>query len=69
VKCRLSQLKYNVQMKCLDPSVAKPDDIHEQIEVSSFCKSQETKLNIRVIQVSVRCYIASIPSFSHVRSL
>lgn len=49
--CRKSQMKYNVPMRCLDPELEETNDVYEQIEISSFCRPQATKLNIRVIQV------------------
>ena len=51
VKCRKSQLKYCVPLKCINHLLNDTDDYHEQIEISSFCKSQETKLNVRAIQI------------------
>jgi hypothetical protein len=51
VLCRRSQVKYNVPMKCLVPTIEVVDPMYETMDVSRFCKKSITGLNVRVIQV------------------
>jgi hypothetical protein len=58
VRCRPSQQKYVAPMKCMDPSQKEVDDAYETMEVCSFCKARDARLNVRAIQVRIMTFVS-----------
>ena len=68
----MSQLKYNVPLKCRKEAVNEYREMHETMEVVTFCEKRGTTLNTRVVQVSAfvafyEIYFLSATNIKYVR--